>query len=244
MDAAKFHSYADCTLSASKKASTQREKSRTRRFTSSSAHTENFVHTPAELIHGKGVLLNPPISLSSSFPQSLPILHPFRQQQRPLQTPLFLLPASRTFHSLPFTRGRSSHSLSPTNRNQTPKKSKACSSKQLNSNSVRKMNPNPNPKMEPETPKSILESCLTAASTQRVGTDPGYLSKALFVDCNEEDEVEKFSGLVLGLSPPPSSLPLPQFPLRRRLSCTVEAAGGGGFDASATDDLCRLLRLR
>ncbi|KAL1561100.1 hypothetical protein AAHA92_03847 [Salvia divinorum] len=41
--------------------------------------------------------------------------------------------------------------------------------------------------------------------------------------------------------PPPSSLPLPSFSLRTKLSCNAVAAG---VDAGATDDLRRLLRLQ
>ncbi|CAN4123012.1 unnamed protein product [Withania somnifera] len=44
------------------------------------------------------------------------------------------------------------------------------------------------------------------------------------------------------VSPPPSSLPLPTFSLRPKLSCNVEASAG--VDAGATDNLRRLLRLR
>ncbi|KAF3622166.1 hypothetical protein FXO38_31428 [Capsicum annuum] len=44
------------------------------------------------------------------------------------------------------------------------------------------------------------------------------------------------------VSPPPSSLPLPTFSLRPKLSCNAEASAG--VDAGATDNLRRLLRLR
>ncbi|XP_057794866.1 uncharacterized protein LOC131011107 [Salvia miltiorrhiza] len=56
------------------------------------------------------------------------------------------------------------------------------------------------------------------------------------------DQVDMFSGsAVFTISPPPSSLPLPTFSLRPKLSCKAEAAAG--VDAGATDDLRRLLRL-
>ncbi|KAL2499325.1 Uncharacterized protein Adt_24875 [Abeliophyllum distichum] len=57
-----------------------------------------------------------------------------------------------------------------------------------------------------------------------------------------ENQVDKFSGSVASaLSPPPSSLPLPTFTLRPKLSCNAEAAG---IDVGATNNLRRLLRLQ
>ncbi|KAL2499322.1 Uncharacterized protein Adt_24872 [Abeliophyllum distichum] len=57
-----------------------------------------------------------------------------------------------------------------------------------------------------------------------------------------ENQVDKFSGSVASaLSPPPSSLPLPTFTLRPKLSCNAEAAG---IDIGATNNLRRLLRLQ
>jgi hypothetical protein len=55
------------------------------------------------------------------------------------------------------------------------------------------------------------------------------------------EDFEKFSGSAFALSPHPSSLPLPKFSMRPKLSCSAEAAG---IDAGATDNLRRLLRLR
>lgn len=83
------------------------------------------------------------------------------------------------------------------------------------------------------------------------------------VECEdkvEEGEKEREEGFamesVYSLSPPPSSLPLPTFFLKRRkaaataASCIAEAmgcgdagGGGGGVNPGATDDLLRLLRL-
>ncbi|PSS19855.1 Protein cramped-like [Actinidia chinensis var. chinensis] len=55
-------------------------------------------------------------------------------------------------------------------------------------------------------------------------------------------DLELFSGSVtFTLSPPPSSLPLPNFSLRPKLRCNAEA---GGIDAGATDNLRRLLRIQ
>ncbi|KAL0325893.1 UNVERIFIED_CONTAM: hypothetical protein Sradi_5158600 [Sesamum radiatum] len=55
-------------------------------------------------------------------------------------------------------------------------------------------------------------------------------------------EDHMFSGsVVFTISPPPSSLPLPTFSLRPKLSCKAEAAG---IDTGATDNLRRLLRIQ
>lgn len=55
-------------------------------------------------------------------------------------------------------------------------------------------------------------------------------------------EDDMFSGsVVFTISPPPSSLPLPTFSLRPKLSCKAEAAG---IDTGATDNLRRLLRIQ
>ncbi|KAM0972709.1 hypothetical protein ACFX13_016390 [Malus domestica] len=99
--------------------------------------------------------------------------------------------------------------------------------------------------------KAISE-CLIA-STNRLGPDPNDLpidvtrvfsssiGKSLGGGGGVGD-MEKFSGSIFTLSPPPSSLPLPRFSLQPRLGCNAEAAAG--VDAGATDNLCRLLRLR
>ncbi|KAJ0678092.1 hypothetical protein HanOQP8_Chr12g0444021 [Helianthus annuus] len=58
---------------------------------------------------------------------------------------------------------------------------------------------------------------------------------------NCDDIVDEFSGSsVFTPSPPPSSLPLPTFFLRPKVSCKAEASG---VDVGATDSLRRLLRL-
>ncbi|GFP86350.1 hypothetical protein PHJA_000778800 [Phtheirospermum japonicum] len=61
----------------------------------------------------------------------------------------------------------------------------------------------------------------------------------MFDDSN--NQVDLFSGpTTFTISPPPSSMPLPTFSLRPKLSCRAAV----GIDAGATDDLWRLLRLR
>lgn len=63
--------------------------------------------------------------------------------------------------------------------------------------------------------------------------------------CNAQNSIKddaNSSVVFATVSPPPSSLPLPTFSLRPKLSCNVEASAG--VDAGATDNLRRLLRLR
>ncbi|KAK1388551.1 Centrosomal protein [Heracleum sosnowskyi] len=79
----------------------------------------------------------------------------------------------------------------------------------------------------------------------RLGPDPMDVPKFLFssrTGARKIDQVAKFSGTVVStvLSPPPSSLPLPTFWLRPKLSCNGEI----GIDAGATDSLRRILRIR
>ncbi|PSS17967.1 Anthranilate phosphoribosyltransferase [Actinidia chinensis var. chinensis] len=65
-------------------------------------------------------------------------------------------------------------------------------------------------------------------------TAPASSSSGSFTD------LELFSGSVtFTLSPPPSSLPLPNFSFRPKLSCNA-----AGIDPGATDNLRRLLRIQ
>ncbi|XP_015933958.1 uncharacterized protein LOC107460145 [Arachis duranensis] len=80
-------------------------------------------------------------------------------------------------------------------------------------------------------------------SSHRRGPDPKDLpkhlplSKVLMMGGNSN----KGNMEDMIMSPPPSSLPLPKFSLRSKLSCNAEAAG---VDDGATNNLRRLLRLR
>ncbi|KAE9586708.1 hypothetical protein Lal_00004972 [Lupinus albus] len=76
--------------------------------------------------------------------------------------------------------------------------------------------------------QSSISEFLIVTSDNRWGPDPKDLPKNLTV-----------------LSPPPSSLPLPKFFLRSKLSCNAEAAVAvGSIDAGATNNLRQLLRLQ
>ncbi|KAL4576718.1 hypothetical protein LXL04_012816 [Taraxacum kok-saghyz] len=100
------------------------------------------------------------------------------------------------------------------------------------------------------------ENCSTKSSINKItGPDPKdlpknaisrFFSSSLKSSCDVVSlPADKFSGsVVFTPSPPPSSLSLPTFSLRPKLSCKAEAAAAGsGVDAGATDSLRRLLRL-
>ncbi|XP_004500930.1 uncharacterized protein [Cicer arietinum] len=74
------------------------------------------------------------------------------------------------------------------------------------------------------------------------GPDPKHLP-VVFMPRVLSGNFDVLSETVFNLSPPPSSLPLPKFSLRSKLSCNAEAAGSV-VDAGATNNLRRLLRLR
>lgn len=163
--------------------------------------------------HGGGILHAPPAYLSSSNP-------PLRNQP-----PLLPLPIPNSGNNL---RSRAL-SYSPVNR-------KTGSRSRGQSLTPKKSKPMGNPKRADSRrdSKSVKES-LVIAPTGPLGPDPKDVSRVLS---------SALSGnlTVFTISPPPSSLPLPTFSLRPKLSCyNGEAAG---IDAGATDDLQRLLRLR
>lgn len=107
----------------------------------------------------------------------------------------------------------------------------------------------------PPAAKSTVELVIID-STNRLGPEPCHVPKDLWrvlglrpsaPMCKSTRSWEtaaeiEFSGSACSQSPPPSSVPLPKFSLRRKVvGCNVE---GAGVDAGATDNLRRLLRLR
>ncbi|XP_022769216.1 uncharacterized protein LOC111312829 [Durio zibethinus] len=207
---------------------------------------------PTNTIHGGGLLFVPPLSLSFSYPPSPSLLNPilYQNHQQQLQQPPLLplpIPNKPLQSSLP-SRTRSLSS-SPSNRKSnrareqslTPKRSK---SKQLNGK-VEDQPKKDHIKPTEATKTQTITKSFVMASANPIGPDPNDLPKVLALSYiatgNVAKDLEKFSGSVFTLSPPPSSLPLPKFSLRPKLSCNAEAAG---VDAGATDNLRRLLRLR
>jgi hypothetical protein len=138
------------------------------------------------------------------------------QQQQP---PLLPLPhVSATLHHKPLL----SRSLNTQSLSLTPKKTK--------------------PKKREETKKksgTILVSDFLMDNPW--GPDPKDLPKNLPLVIGNMDV---FSESVFNLAPPPSSLPLPKFFMRSKLSCNTEAAAGSFVDDGATNNLRRLLHLR
>lgn len=190
-----------------------------------------------------GLLQHPPPfhhPLSYSYP-------PFSFQRQ--QPPLLPLPVSATIKpnnttnttQTPRARGLS---CPPTNRKAnnknirtrdsslTPKKSKTIHKKEQSLKPL-----GPEPKDVPKSVPKILTSLSGDINAISVRSTDEFSS---FDDLT--DQVDEFSGCVAfsTISPPPSSLPLPTFSLRPKLSCNAEAAG---IDAGATDNLRRLLRL-
>ncbi|PON73403.1 hypothetical protein PanWU01x14_059070 [Parasponia andersonii] len=182
---------------------------------------------PANM-YGSGIFhspLLPPPSLSFSYTpsSSASLLHnPYQRQQNP---PLLPLPVPLSSPAI--NRGLS---CPPTTR-------KTNRPARDHSATPRKPKSKPVGKLKSES--------MVIASTNRLGPDPNDLPKALITSksvCSAlVEDLDKFSGSVFSLAPPPSSLPLPRFSMRPKLSCNAEAAG---IDAGATDNLRRLLRLR
>ncbi|KAI3460414.1 hypothetical protein Pfo_017077 [Paulownia fortunei] len=200
-------------------------------------------------IHSMGLLQAPPLFLSHSYP-------PYSLQSPP-QPPLLPLPAA---HPL---RSSSSLGLScpPANKNSNRARGHSLTSKKSKS-------PTKSPKKEEKKSPRRSSDAVTVSSTSPLGPDPKELPKNVAKvfpfdstgnirgNANTginitgslgslnavEDQVNMLPGsVVFTISPPPSSLPLPTFTLRPKLSCNTEAAG---VDTGATDNLRRLLRLQ
>ncbi|MBA0836863.1 hypothetical protein Goarm_009055 [Gossypium armourianum] len=221
----------------------------------------NFVSNPNENLAptytingggggGGGVLFAPPPSLSFSYPPSGSLLNPiFYQQMQQRQPPLLPFPSpNKPPHSSLPSRTRSLSS-SPSNRKNhrsrdqslTPKRS---SSKQLIPGKIEDRPNKDHLKPTEATKTKAISNSPVTASVNPLGPDPSDLPKVLkpsyIATGSVAKDLEKFSGSVFTLSPPPSSLPLPKFSLRPKLGCNAEAAE---FDVGATDNLRRLLRL-
>ncbi|XP_039071248.1 uncharacterized protein LOC120218360 [Hibiscus syriacus] len=198
-----------------------------RRYSSGAAfvskQNENLSYNTS-IIHGGGgesLLFAPPPSLSFSYNPSAPLLNPlfYQNYQKQLQPPLLPLPNKPLHSSLPSrTRSLSSSpSNVKNNKKRDPKRSK---SKQLT----------PKPVEEPK--KLQLKSPAEATKTKAVNK-PFLMASA--------KDLEWASSSIFKLSPPPSSLPLPSFSLRPKLSCNAEAASAD--DDGVTNNRRRILRL-
>ncbi|CAK8569100.1 unnamed protein product [Lathyrus sativus] len=140
------------------------------------------------------------------------------------QPPLLPLPhvSSILHHNPLLPRSLNTQTLSP-----TPKKSKP-------------------KKKEQSKKRSGTRSAPEALMVNPWGPDPKDLPKNLPVVIGIGN-IDVFPESVFNLAPPPSSLPLPKFSMRSKLSCNTEAAAavaGSFVDDGATNNLRRLLRLR
>lgn len=217
---------------------------------------------------GGGLLSMPPSHLSHSYPPAVSV---FRSQQNlrhnrqhppllPLPIPMPLnhqnMNISRTNSTSHNNIRLSSPRINKSVKNRvrdhslTPKKSKNQKKDSMKEEGDLLPPPSTDKKEAPKAKK-----CSTEASVnQMMGPDPKDLPKAVISrvfssppnDFCDIVSVDMFSGsVVFTPSPPPSSLPLPTFSLRPKLSCKAEAAAAASsIDAGATDSLRRLLRLR
>lgn len=219
---------------------------------------------------GGGLLAMPPSSLSQSYPPAFPVYGgrqnlPHLRQQPPLLPLPIPMPLNHQNLNIARTNSASNNNIrlsSPRinknvkNRGRdhslTPKKSK--NQKKESKREERDLVP-PVTTEKKEAPPA--EKCSSESSINEImGPDPkdlpkDVISRVFSSSINNSGDivslpVDKFSGsVVFTPSPPPSSLPLPTFSLRPKLSCSAQAAAAGsGVDAGATDSLRRLLRLR
>lgn len=179
--------------------------------------------------------------LQAPHPPPHHLLNIYRLQQQQFQPPLLPLPVSKPLHhSLP-SRTRSL-TRPPTARKTNNARSQSLTPKKPKSKPCKKEDINSMPQ------------CFLITSTTRLGPDPNDLPKdvtkvlsssgktSLIGGVGLGEDMDNFSTSIFTLAPPPSSLPLPRFSLKQpRLRCKGEAVG---IDAGATDNLCRLLRLR
>ncbi|KVI05224.1 uncharacterized protein LOC112526131 [Cynara cardunculus var. scolymus] len=214
---------------------------------------------------GGGLLSMPPAHLSHSYPPGVSV---FRAQQNlqhnRQQPPLLPLPIPMPLNHQNMNISRTNSTSHNNIRLSSPRINKSVKNRVRDHSLTPKKSKNQkkDSKKEegdllppPTTGKKEAKKCSTEASVnQLMGPDPKDLPKAVISrafssapnDSCDIVSVDKFSGsVVFTPSPPPSSLPLPTFSLRPKLSCKAEAAiEAPSIDAGATDSLRRLLRLR
>ncbi|KAL3514787.1 hypothetical protein ACH5RR_027504 [Cinchona calisaya] len=182
----------------------------------SSQTSQNFASTTSTT----GLLQAPPSQAYQCLSHSYPTFS-FQHQQPP--PPILHLPISATT-----AKRKTTSSLTPKKSKTTPK----------NEENLKPLGP-AEPKDLPKNVPKILT--LLSGNNSNINNVVSTNDVSCF-DAIKDHQVDEFSGSVAfsGISPPPSSLPLPTFSLRPKLSCNAEAAG---IDAGATDNLRRLLRL-
>ncbi|TXG52032.1 hypothetical protein EZV62_021201 [Acer yangbiense] len=236
--------------------------------------SRSFVSKSSENMHiHRGLLLAPPPpppshvsrSLSFSYPPSL-ALHTYnsiqpQQLQQQTSPPLLPLPIPKPRHNSLPSPPPSRKPTRARDQSLTPKKSKQPTRRVEPNITATKQGHYTKPaqkkiakqQQQQKPQEAVLSESLIVETLNPLGPDPNELPKHVSkVFCagivavnNNTQDLEKFSGSLFTISPPPSSLPLPKFSMRPKqlISCNAEAAGGG-VDAGATDSLRRLLRIR
>ncbi|KMS99768.1 hypothetical protein BVRB_1g020620 [Beta vulgaris subsp. vulgaris] len=206
--------------------------------------------------------------------QQQPKINPLHPHHQPPLLPLPAAVSKPTFHSLPpLSRGHSLSPPGPrkTKRSTPQNNFKKENNNNNNNNNYNNNNNNNNNNKNNIRSKELLDVKTKATkgpsngsllegeakevsrwSKPRSGPTRVLLDFKNEVAAAADDDIKiigtKFTTpLVISLSPPPSSLPLPRFPLKKlqlnKLSCNAEAVAGE-VDSGATDNLCRLLKLR
>ncbi|KAL4272488.1 hypothetical protein GQ457_13G019470 [Hibiscus cannabinus] len=187
-----------------------------------SKQNENLAYNPS-IIHGGGgggLLFAPPPSLSFSYNPSAPLLNPLSYQnyQQQLQPPILPLPVPLPCRTRSLSYSSPSDVKNNRRKDPIPKRSKS--------------------KKPVEEPKKRQVKPTEATKTQAVNKyKPSAFGQVPNATPNPKvgKDLDKYTGSIFTLSPPPSSLPLPSFSLRPKLSCNAEAA--------SADDVRRILRL-
>lgn len=175
----------------------------------------------------------PPFSFQRQQPPLLPL--PISATTKPnntINTNTTQTPRARGLSCPPTNRKANNKNARTRDSSLTPKKSKTIHKKEQNLKPL-----GPDHEHLPKSVPKILTSLSGDINAISVSSTNEFSSFDAL-----KDQVDEFSGSVAfsAISPPPSSLPLPTFSLRPKLSCNAEAAG---IDAGATDNLRRLLRL-
>lgn len=212
--------------------------SSTRSFISRPDQLDNFI-----MLQKMGIFQAPPPPFFSNPYPSFPV-----HQQLP---PLLPLPAATPRHatiargqSCPSVKKRANYNDVKTNNFFTPKKTKphTKNANKNGKNSPKLMTASSSP---PETPRNEDIKKALPAMRRAAPTDHGARRSMSMNAVKAEGEHFGTNSMFFGsgvftISPPPSSLPLPSFSLRPKLSCNSQVAM---VDTGATDSLRRYLQL-
>ncbi|KAF5747187.1 hypothetical protein HS088_TW06G01368 [Tripterygium wilfordii] len=182
-----------------------------------SGYTENMAPRNDVINGGGGLLFFPPPSFSNSYPPMAsqfknPSFHNYQKLMNQQQPPLLPLPiSSRPNNNFVSSRSRGLSSPPNTRKANGATRDQSLTPKKVKKPKQKQQPPNKREEEPKQESKSTESSIMVSVSP--LGPDPNDLPK-----------LGKFSDSVFTFSPPPSSLPLPKFSLRRKLSCNAEAA--------------------